>query len=136
MKKLILMLSIMLTVSALAYDFNYNGHNLTYDVDRLQFSEDSRLLTTSEVQKIFSDYEIILISKFDDNKKIKVKNSIFKSKKVLLLNDTQRTFHLFYIYPEASRYSDENIKSLITIHGRKAVRLKHEGGDEFVIKVK
>lgn len=136
MKKLVLLLIIMLSLSAFGYNFNYGGHNLNYDIDRLQFYENSKLLTPTEVQNIFPDYEIVLISKFDDNKKIKVKNSTFKSKKILLLNDTNRTFHLFYIYPVASRYEDENIKSLITIHGRKVVRLKHEGGDEFVIKVK
>ncbi|MBR2068513.1 MAG: hypothetical protein IJ877_02000, partial [Candidatus Gastranaerophilales bacterium] len=60
----------------------------------------------------------------------------FKSKKILLLNDTERTFHLFYIYPEASRYTDCKVKSLITIHSKKNVRLKHSGGDEFEIIVR
>ena len=31
---------------------------------------------------------------------------------------------------------NEQIKSLITIYGKKNVRLKHEGGDEFEIVVK
>ena len=63
-------------------------------------------------------------------------------KKVLLLNDEKfRTFHLFYVYPTVSRnefqnYKNGEIKSLITIHGKKNVRLKHFGGDEFVFDVR
>ena len=64
-----------------------------------------------------------------------------KEKKVLLLNDTIRTFHNFFIYPLSSRndfqeFKNGEIKSLITIYGNKNVRLKHEGGDEFEIVVK
>jgi len=135
MKKILAILTILLSFNAFAYDFNYQGKNLNYNPDELKFYKNNELLTTSEVQNIFPDREIVLISKFSENKKIIVKNSIFKSKKIVLLNDTQRTFHRFFIYPEASRYEDKNIKSLITIHGRKNVRLKHEGGDEFEIVV-
>ena len=70
-----------------------------------------------------------------------MKNSFFGKKKILLLNDRNRTFHLFYIYPESARdsYKDKKageIKSLITVYGKKDVRLKHSGGDEFIIVVK
>ena len=93
------------------------------------------------MQALFPDYQIILISKFDKDKKYKIKNSIFGTKKVLLLNDKTRTFHNFFIYPTSSRsefkeFKNGEIKSLITIYGKKNVRLKHEGGDEFEIIVK
>jgi len=136
MKKIILTLTLLMISNVFAHSFNYNNHNLTYDEDTLKFYENDKLLDKDELAQIFPDREIVLISQFNDKKKLKVKNSFFKSKKILLLNDTQRTFHLFYIYPEASRYFDSNIKSLITIHGKKNVRLKHSGGDEFEITIK
>ena len=125
----------LLSLNVFAIDFTYNGRNLEYNIDELKFYENSKILNKDELQKIFSDYEIVLISSADKDKKIKVKNSLFKSKKILLLNDTNRTFHLFYIYPMTSRYENSEIKSLITIHGHKNVRLKHSGGDEFEIVV-
>ena len=134
MKKILLSM-LLLTTCAFAVDFNYEGRNLNYNPDELKFYQNGRLLSANEVQQIFPDWEIILISKFDNNRKYRVKNSLFKTKKLLLLNDTERTFHRFYIYPTASRYENEEIKSLIKMHGKKNVRLKHEGGDEFEITV-
>ena len=136
MKKIILTSMILLLTSAFAYDFNYQGRQLNYDENTLKFYENDTLLTPDEVKAIFPEYELVLISQFSENRKFRVKNSFFKSKKILLLNDTNRTFYEFYIYPETARYSDANIKSLITIHGKKNVRLKHSGGDEFEITIK
>ena len=136
MKKIILTSMILLLASVFAYDFEYQGHKLKYDDENLKFYENDELLSVEEVKNIFPDYEVILISQFSEKKKLRVKNSFFKSKKVLLLNDTTRTFYGFYIYPEASRYKDENIKSLITIHSKKNVRLKHPGGSEFEIVIR
>lgn len=139
MKKIILTLICLLFTNAFSaqlFDFNYNGHNLQYDGDKLKFYENSKELTKEEIAQIFPDYEIILISSADKNNKIKVKNSIFGSKKILLLNDTKRTFHLFFIYPLTSRYEKQDIKSLITLFGHKNVRLKHSGGDEIELVVK
>ena len=65
-----------------------------------------------------------------------MKNSLFKTRKMLLLNDRKRTFHGFEIYPLTSRDKEYGIKSLITVFGKKNVRLKHPGGDEFEIVVK
>ena len=127
---------ILLLSNVFAYDFNYQNHQLTYDENTLKFYEDGNLLTKEEVKNIFPDYEILLISQFNDEKKLRIKNSFFKSKKILLLNDTQRTFYGFYIYPETARYKDSKIKSLITVHGKKNVRLKHQGGDEFEITIR
>ncbi len=128
------------------YEFFVDSRFIGFNNDELKFYElkgkDSRLLSNQEVQEIFPDYEIILISKFDKNKKYKMKNSLFKTRKILLLNDTNRTFHKFFVYPESSRNSLEKglkegmIKSLITIYGKKNVRLKHFGGDEFEVVVK
>jgi len=138
MKKIISLFAfLMLLNCAFALDFEYNNKKLEYNVDTLKFSSNGKILTTQEVKDIFPEYEVILISQFDNDKKYKMKNSLFKSKKVLLLNDTKRTFHLFEISPSASRYEQNNeIKSLITIYGKKNVRLKHQGGDEFEIVVK
>ena len=98
-------------------------------------------LTQQEVQNLFPDYKIVTISDFDKNKKYKMKNSLFGKKKILLLNDRNRTFHLFYIYPISARDSFKDkkpgeIKSLFTVYGKKNVRLKHSGGDEFEIVVR
>ena len=136
MKKIFLSAFILLLSNVFAYDFNYQNHQLNYDEDTLKFYENDTLLTPEEVKNIFSDYEVILISQFREKRKLRIKNSFFKSKKILLLNDTQRTFHMFYIYPETARYENNKIKSLITIHGKKNVRLKHQGGDEFEITIR
>lgn len=143
MKKIFLTLFLMLSFSAFAqnYDFNIGEREFSYNPDTLKFTESSITLSIQEVQDLFPDYQIILISKFDKDKKYTVKNSLFGSKKVLLLNDDTRTFHRFYVYPTSSRnefkeFKNGEIKSLITIYGKKNVRLKHSGGDEFEIVVK
>lgn len=141
MKKLLISALLLLGCSAFAYDININDRIITYNPDTLKFYENSITLSAQEVSDLFPDYQLILISKFDKNKKYEIKNSLFKSKKVLLLNDDTRTFHRFFVYPETSRndfqeFKNGEIKSLITIYGKKNVRLKHEGGDEFEIVVK
>ncbi len=103
----------------------------TFSEDKLKFySSSNEELSIDEVQSLYPDYKIILISKFNKDKKYYLKNSVFKSQKILLLNDTKRTFQNYYVFPECSR--GEN-KSLITVYGKKNVRLKHFGGDEFEI---
>jgi len=136
MKKIVLTILLLMISNAFCCTFKYQDNQLYYDENTLKFYENDRLLTTNEVKNIFKDYEVILISQFDENKKLRIKNSFFKSKKVLLLNDTQRTFYEFYIYPESARYTDSRIKSLITVRGKKNVRLKHSGGDEFEITIR
>ena len=141
MKKALLLLSLMLSFNAFAYNFNIGEREFSYSPDTLKFYESSITLSKDEVQALFPDYEIILISKFDKEKKYYIKNSLFKSKKILLLNNDTRTFHNFFIYPISSRNEFKNfkngeIKSLITIYGKKNVRLKHSGGDEFEIVVR
>ena len=141
MKKFLLLCSLMLCASALAHDFKMDEKTITYNPDTLKFYENSIVLSKEEVQEMFPDYEIILVSKFDKQRKYTLKNSLFKSKKVLLLNNDTRTFHNFFIYSLSSRdefqgYKNGEIKSLITIYGKKNVRLKHAGGDEFEIVVK
>jgi len=141
MKKMFLTLALMLGLSSFAYDFNIGEREFSYNPDTLKFYESSITLSADEIKALFPDYEIILVSKFDKDKKYTLKNSMFGSKKVLLLNDDTRTFHGFYIYPTSSRNEFKNfkngeIKSLITIYGKKNVRLKHSGGDEFEIVVK
>ena len=141
MKKLFLTLSLMLGFGAFAYDFNIGEREFSYNPDTLKFQEGSVTLSADEVKALFPDYEIILISKFDKEKKYTLKNSLFGAKKILLLNDDTRTFHNFFVYPISSRnefkeFKNGEIKSLITIYGKENVRLKHSGGDEFEIVVK
>ena len=125
-----------------SYVFQIQNRTITYQEDELKFYENDKLLAPEEVNKLFPEYNLLLISDFDKNKKYKMKNSMFGTKKILLINDRNRTFHKFFIYPESSRNqidkNDKNcaIKSLITIYGKKNARLKHEGGDEFEIIVK
>jgi len=121
--------------------FEADNRTITFVEDELKFYENSVELSIEEVQKLFPEYKIVTISDFDKNKIYKMKNSFFGKKKILILNDRNRTFHLFYIYPISARdaYKDKKpgeIKSLITVYGKKNVRLKHSGGDEFEIVVK
>lgn len=141
MKKILLVLTLMFGLSSFAYEFNIGEREFSYNPDTLKFQEGSITLSIEEVSALFPNYQIILISKFDKDKKYKMKNSLFGTKKVLLLNDDTRTFHNFFIYPISSRnefkdFKNGEIKSLITIYGKKNVRLKHFGGDEFEIVVK
>ncbi len=141
MKKIFIALMLFLSAFALAdYSFTKDGRNIKFADDELKFYEGDIVLNENQVKEMFKDYEIIKISRFDKNKKYEIKNSPFKSRKILLFNDTNRTFHGFEIYPISSRDMFEGkygaIKSLITIYGKKNTRLKHEGGDEFEIVVK
>ena len=139
MKKVILFLSFLLltTLNSQALEFEYNGAKLNYNPDTLKFYNGEELLDSHALYKIFPDYKIILVSEFDNEKKYRIKNSLFGTKKILLLNDTKRTFHLFEIFPKTSRYEQNpEIKSLIKMYGKKNVRLKHAGGDEFEIVAK
>ena len=141
MKKIFLTLALMFGFSSFAYDFNMGEREFSYNPDTLKFYESSITLSQDELKALFPDYEIVLISKFDKEKKYYIKNSLFEVKKVLLLNDDTRTFHGFYVYPTSSRdefkeFKNGEIKSLITVYGKKNVRLKHAGGDEFEIVVR
>ena len=141
MKKILLLLIAVLSPLSAFADFsvNINDREIIYDEDALKFYENNKILDKDEVSKLFCDYEIIPVSQFDKYRKYTIKNTLFGSKKVLLLNDTKRTFHNFFIYPLSSRaefQGTKDIKSLIIIYGKKNVRLKHEGGDEFEIVVK
>ncbi len=140
---LFFVLSLFMIMPAFAnYELKFDNRTVVFNEDELKFYENNELLTKEQVQELFPDYEIVLISEFDRNKKYSMKNKRMTQKKVLLLNDEKfRTFHLFYVYPTVSRsefqnYKNGEIKSLITIHGKKNVRLKHFGGDEFVFDVR
>ena len=139
---LFVIMSFMLFQGAFAdCTFEDNGRIITYVDDEMRFYENSVELSQDEVQKLFPEYTIVTISDFDKNRIYKMKNTFFGKKKILLLNDRNRTFHLFYIYPISARdgYKDKKpgeIKSIFTVYGKKNVRLKHFGGDEFEIVVK
>lgn len=124
-----------------AYDFSIDGKNYSYNEDEFKFYSYNKgvkeQLSPFEVAQLFPDYEIVLVSRFDKNKKIEIENRSFKFKKILLLNDLKyRTFHGFEVYPVSARMEFQgstDIKSLISVYGKKNVRLKHKGGDEFEI---
>ena len=150
MKKVLFLILILASVNILpalaSYELKFSDEAaeriITYNEDELKFYENDELLSKEQVQALFPDYEIVLVSRFDKDKKFVLKNKRMQEKKILLLNDEKfRTFHLFYVYPVTSRSEFQNfkngeIKSLITIHGKKNVRLKHSGGDEFILDVK
>lgn len=145
MKKILLCMAILIFSSGIAkadYSYSVDGRNITFVDDEFKFYENSSVLSKEQVQQLFPDCEIILISRFNFEKKYFMKNSIFKTKKILLLNDTNRTFHGFEIYPLSSRVELKKgekigaLKALINIYGKKNTRLKHPGGDEFEIVVK
>jgi len=141
---LVVFVFILFAISTKAFadcTFDVEGRTITFVDDEFRFYENSVELTQEEVQAIFPEYKIVTISDFDKNRKYKMKNSLFGKKKLLILNDRNRTFHLFYVYPISARdaYKDKKageIKSLITVYGKKNVRIKHSGGDEFEIVVK
>ena len=123
-------------------------NNKTYVCNNEEFKfyaiedNEKRMLSKEEVQELFPEYKIILISEFDKERKYRMKNSLFKSKKVLILNDRKRTFYNFFVYPESSRNELAKgqkaglIKPIATVYGKKNIRLKHFGGDEFEIVVR
>lgn len=144
MKKIILLFLSMFLIQNIVcadYSFKIDNRNITYNEDELKFYENGKVLSKEEVQNLFPEYEIVLISNFSLDRKYRIKKTVFKSKKILVLNDTKRTFHLFNVYPNSSRdeflnFKNGEIKSLITIYGKKNVRIKHFGGDEFELVVK
>lgn len=143
-KKVLFLICLMFLNFGFAFgnsEITIDNKKIVFNSDEFKFYQDNKLLSKDEVQELFKDYEVILISDFDKNKKLTIKKSFFKPKKVLLLNDTNRTFHNFFIYPETSRseYNEKerkDINALITIYVKKDVRLRHFGGDEFKIIVK
>ena len=83
--------------------FEVNDRTVTFIEDELKFYENSVELSQEEVQSLFPEYTIVTISDFDKNRQYKMINSLFGKKKILILNDRNRTFHLFYIYPISAR---------------------------------
>lgn len=69
-------------------------------------------LEIEELKTIFPDVEIIKISRFKNNK-LTIKKPLFKKKTVLLVNDTDKYFHKYFVSPESS--ANKNIKGLITL---------------------
>ncbi len=68
-------------------------------------------LTDEELQKIFPNAEIIKISQFHNNK-IKVDKKLFKTKEVLLVNDTDKYFHK---YSFNKKVQPTDVKGLLKI---------------------
>ena len=58
MKKIFLVLALMFSFSAFAYEFNIGEREFSYNPDTLKFYESSITLSKEEVQALFPDYEI------------------------------------------------------------------------------
>ena len=71
MRKLFLILALMFSFNAFAYEFNIGEREFSYNPDTLKFYESSITLSADELKALFPDYEIVLISKFDKEKVIR-----------------------------------------------------------------
>lgn len=108
-------------------------YKISYDKKSKKFIQ--TLLKEDELQKIFPNAQIIKISQFKNNE-ITVKKRLFKDKKVLLLNDTERYFHKYSYKPASVQQTD--IKGLITLShiGKVKFSLYGDKNDMLIIKVR
>lgn len=84
------------------YEFLYYGKLIAYNAHLLKFFEltfenndfVSRELSKEEVQYLFPDVEIILVSEFKNNE-ITIESPIFRRRAYMILNDTDRDFYKY-----------------------------------------
>lgn len=121
------------------YEFIDNNNLIGIDNANLKYNKiiykDSKFieqpLTIEELKNIFKNAEIIKISAFKNNK-IKIKKPLFKTKEILLVNNTDKYFHKYFINPEKN--GNKNIKGLITLDKKfKKVEFSHPSGDKLII---
>lgn len=82
-------------------------------------------LSLEEIEKIFPDTSILKISEIDPDNKMWIHKPLFKNKKILLVNDTDRYFHK--ISCKSKNIQDSKIKGLITISRYGIFKFKHYG---------
>lgn len=99
------------------YEFLYGGRLLGYNAHNLKFFEltfdgdkfDHRDLTKEEVQYLFPDVEILMLSEFKNNE-ISVELPIFRKRTFMLLNDTDVYFYKYqFEYFKRKRTAFNNI---------------------------
>ncbi len=84
------------------YEFLYYGRLYSYSAHLLKFFEllydgetiNTRELSKEEVQQLFPDVKILLVSEFKDNE-IEVTLPIFRRRAFMILNDTDRDFYKY-----------------------------------------
>ncbi len=84
------------------YEFLYYGRLYAYSAHMLKFFEllydgetiNTRELSKEEVQQLFPDVKILLVSEFKDDK-IEVTLPIFRRRAFMILNDTDRDFYKY-----------------------------------------
>lgn len=84
------------------YEFLYSGKLIAYNGHLLKFFElnfngedfESKELTKEQVQFLFPDVRIILVSEFKDNE-ITIESPIFRKRAYMILNDTDRDFYKY-----------------------------------------
>ena len=96
-------------------------------------------LTKQEVQRLYPEYEILLISDFRDNK-IVLKKPFFETQKYILLNDTDKSFYK-YSYKPSKVASKDHLNNFITVKRGGKITFSHYGEDsaeapKYTIRVK
>lgn len=117
------------------YEFIRNGNLIGYSNPDLKFYDFTltdegiykRELSEDEVQELFPDYKIIKISEFSSGtNSLKVKKEGHKFK-VLLLNDTDKTFYHYSFTSGNSEFKTYPLAGLIDITKKGMILFSHFG---------
>ncbi len=106
-------------------------YEITYDEKNKKFVEIP--LCEKSLQKLFPKAEIIKISQFKNNE-ITVKKQLFKDKKILLLNDTDKYFNKYSYSPKNVQKTD--IKGLIKISHLGKIKFSLYGDKKTMLTIK
>ena len=106
-------------------------YKINYDNKTKKFEETP--LCEKSLQELFPKAEIIKISQFKNNE-ITVKKQLFKDKKILLVNDTDKYFHKYSYSPKNVQKTD--IKGLIKISHFGKVKFSLYGDKETMLTIK
>lgn len=123
------------------YEFLFNGRLISCHNADLKFFElvyngkifEEKELSQGQVQEIFPDAEIILISHFVDNKTT-VRKPAFQKKNFLLLNDTDKYFYKYSFSPQSVKYSP--VAGLFRASSIGKITFSHFGQSKYTIYVK
>lgn len=103
----------------------YNSHklkfyNLIFENDKFQPTE----LSVEELNELFPDVEIVKVSEFN-NDEITLYKPFFKTKTILLVNDTDKYFYKYQF--ENYKKQDELIRGLIEVSKAQTLVFSHFG---------
>ena len=85
----------------------------------------SEPLSEKEIQKLYPDYQIVKVSEFKNNE-INLNKKFFGKKKVLLLNDTDKSFYKYNYKPKVN---PSYVKPFIEISHAGKIVFSHYGED-------